>query len=41
MGQQALLNQSVCIWDYANIDDFPNTKMQLDYAEKWYGSLTI
>ena len=41
MGQQALLNQSVCIWDYANMDNFPDTKMQLDYAEKWYGSLAI
>lgn len=36
MGKKALLNQVVCIWDYADIDFFPNTKEQLEFAEKWY-----
>lgn len=36
MGKQALANQIVCIWDYADIDFFPNTKMQLEFADQWY-----
>lgn len=36
MGKKALLNQVVCIWDYADIDVFPDTKEQLEFAEKWY-----
>lgn len=36
MGKKALLNQVVCIWDYADIDAFPNTKEQLEFAEKWH-----
>lgn len=36
MGHQAMSNQIVCIWDYADIDCFPNTEEQLEYAEKWY-----
>lgn len=36
IGKQALSNQIVCMWDYANIDFFPDTKMQLEFADKWY-----
>ena len=36
MGKQALSNQIVCIWDYAEMDFFPDTKMQLEFADKWY-----
>ena len=36
MGKKALLNQVVCIWDYADIDVFLDTKEQLEFAEKWY-----
>lgn len=36
MGKQALSNQIVCIWDYAEKDFFPDTKMQLEFADKWY-----
>jgi len=36
MGKQALSNQIVSIWDYADIDTFPDTKMQLEFADKWY-----
>lgn len=38
MGKQAISNQIVCMWDYADIDFFPDTKMQLEFAEKWYES---
>lgn len=36
MGKQALSNQIVCMWDNADIDFYPDTKMQLEYADKWY-----
>ncbi len=36
MGKQALSNQIVCMWDYADIDFFPDTKEQLEFADKWY-----
>lgn len=36
MGKKALLNQVVSIWDYADVNIFPNTKEQLEFAEKWY-----
>ena len=39
MGKQALTKQIVCIWDYADIDFFSDTKMQLDFADKWYKSI--
>lgn len=35
-GKQALSNQIVCMWDYADIDFFSDTKMQLEFADKWY-----
>uniref|UniRef100_UPI004056735D hypothetical protein n=1 Tax=Acetatifactor sp. TaxID=1872090 RepID=UPI004056735D len=36
LGKQALSNQIVCIWDYADIDFFPDTKMQLEFADNPY-----
>lgn len=36
MGKKALLNQVVCMWDYADINVFHDTKEQLEFAEKWY-----
>lgn len=33
MGKKALLNQVVCMWDYADIDVFHDTKEQLEFAE--------
>lgn len=36
MGKQPLSSQIVCIWDYADIDFFPDMKMQLEFADKWY-----
>ncbi len=38
MGKRTFLNEVVCIWDYADIDFFSNTKEQLEFAEKWYKS---
>lgn len=36
MGKQALMEHIANIWDFADIDKFPNTKEQLEYAEQWY-----
>lgn len=36
IGRQAMSDQMVCIWDYADIEDFPDTESQLEYADKWY-----
>ena len=36
MGKRAVLDQIACIWDYADIDFFPDTKEQLEFATKWY-----
>lgn len=38
MGKQAFMKDVVCIWDYADIEEFPDTKMQLDFAQQWYDS---
>lgn len=38
IGKQALMKDVVCIWDFADIEEFPDTKMQLDFAQQWYGS---
>ena len=39
MGKQAAGKHIANIWDYANIDEFPNSKEQLEYSEQWYLSL--
>ncbi|MCM1500303.1 MAG: hypothetical protein NC124_17720, partial [Clostridium sp.] len=35
MGKQALMKDIVHIWDYAEIDTFPDTKQQNDFFEQW------
>ncbi|MCR5601176.1 MAG: hypothetical protein K6G33_10610 [Ruminococcus sp.] len=39
IGKQALLKDIVNIWDYCDINCFPDTKEQNQYSEKWWGSL--
>lgn len=34
IGKQALTKDIVHIWDYADIEDFPNTRMQTDFFEQ-------
>ncbi len=35
MGRQALTKDIVHIWDYADINNFPDTKQQEDFWKKW------
>ncbi len=35
IGKQALMKDIVQIWDYADIDVFPNTQQQNDFFERW------
>ena len=39
MGKQALLKNVVNIWDYCDINTFPDTKAQTEYTKKWWSSL--
>ena len=39
LGKKAELKNIVCIWDYAEVSYFPNTKQQNDFVEKWVNSL--
>ena len=39
IGKQALLKNIVDIWGYCDISNFPDTKEQNQYIEKWYASL--
>lgn len=39
IGKQALLSNVVNIWDYCDINTFPDTKDQTQYTEKWRSSL--
>lgn len=39
MSKQALMKNIVSIWDYCDINVFPDTKKQNQYIEKWYDSL--
>lgn len=34
-----MLKDIVHIWDYADIDEFPDTDVQKEYIEKWADSL--
>lgn len=38
-GRQALMKEVVLIWDYAEIDTFPYTEEQSEFAEAWEKSL--
>lgn len=35
MGRQALMKDTARIFDYADIDTFPNTTAQMEFFEKW------
>lgn len=35
IGKQAQLKDIVFIWDYAEIQEFPNTKEQQEFTEQW------
>ena len=39
LGKQALLRDTVSIYDYADINEFPNTQEQKAFLQKWIGSL--
>ena len=39
LGRQALMKDIAYIWDYADIKEFPDTKQQKDFFEKWTKSL--
>ena len=39
IGKQALLKDIVNIWDYCDINCFPDTKVQKQFTEKWWASL--
>lgn len=39
LGRQALMKDIAHIWDYANITEFPDTKQQKEFFEKWTKSL--
>ncbi|BCK01585.1 hypothetical protein [Anaerocolumna chitinilytica] len=39
LGRQALLQDIVCIYDYADINEFPNTQEQMAFLQKWITSL--
>lgn len=39
LGNQALKKDLKCLFDYADISEFPNTKEQNEYLEKWIESL--
>lgn len=36
IGRQALMKDIVHIWDYADIDTFPDTKQQNDFLSHWW-----
>ncbi len=35
IGKQALMKDIVSIWDYADIDIFPDTELQNNFFEQW------
>ena len=35
IGRQAFMKDIVHIWDYAEIEEFPNTNEQMIFFEKW------
>ncbi len=40
-GEKALVKDIVYIWDYAEIDTFPDTKHQNAFFEQWVNSLNL
>ena len=39
LGKQTAIKDLICLYDYANIDEFPNTKTQNEFLQKWIHSL--
>ena len=39
LGKQAMSKDLICFFDYADINEFPDTKEQSDYSGKWIKSL--
>lgn len=39
LGRQALLKDIVSLYGYADINEFPDTKQQTDFLEKWWTSI--
>ncbi|MCM1315330.1 MAG: hypothetical protein NC244_08195 [Alistipes senegalensis] len=39
IGQKALFKNIVSIYEYSDIKDFPDTKAQNDFSEKWFASI--
>lgn len=39
IGQQAFWKNIVSIYEYSDIKDFPDTKAQNDFSEKWFASI--
>ena len=39
LGEQALLKDIVSLYEYAEIDDFPNTEEQIAFSQKWFDSI--
>ncbi len=39
LGKQALMENVVSIWEYANLKEFLNSEEQLKFAQQWYDSI--
>lgn len=39
LGQKALSENIVCIFEYSDMKNFPDTKAQNDFSEKWFASV--
>ena len=39
LGKQALMKDIAYIWDFADIEEFPNTEQQKEFFERWTKSL--
>ena len=39
LGEQALSKDIVSLYEYAEIDDFPNTEEQIAFSQKWFNSI--
>ena len=40
LGERASTTLVNSFWDYANIDKFPNTEEQREFADKWFESIS-
>ena len=39
LGEQALNKDIVSLYEYAEIDEFPNTEEQIAFSQKWFNSI--